>query len=787
MNQNTPATLLNDTFRSVFTFIDRPCFWLLGLMYKIFFNVASADIFSSGTISSFYRRVQLIIGVFMLFQLTITIVKGIINPEEMTDGKGGKNNVIYRVLVSLFMLVAIMPINIPGARNEYQIQLNNNGLLFGTLYSLQNRILSNNTIGRLVLGTNSVSSTSTTSTTASASNSTEENLEKSANIFTTTVLKGFIRINLKDGDLKDPGEGKEPEVLNENRMCTDIDDATLKIYTKLDSDPGDILDLVNASCTSAKSASWFGESLLNKALGFVKRASKTDRYVFAYIPILPAVTALIFAIILLSFSIDVAVRAIKLAMLRLIAPIPILSYMDPKGSKDGAFSSWVKALTSTYLELFVRLALVYFVIYLIQDLIVHGLVINTGGGVVGVLSFILICIGLFVFAKQAPKFLREVLGLKGEGTGLFSGLGAVAGAASGIGSARVSARASRDADIARATARAKAAGMSDQEAEKYANAYAGSLGNRGKHLLAGMAGGLVGAGTGMSAAAGAKDHQVKAALDAAAKRNAKVAAAGRDGGTFFGGLGAYGQRALTGETQADALETDFKRRAAQTKNEQTALKARQDALKTEQANNAHRKSIMDRAKSKASDSDKTTGTYRGITANYRDYHSAYTAAVNNGTGVHTQYRGADGSTITKAEFEGMSAAQQAQYVQESWFDYNGQRINMAEAQSIDMGLLDENQADYYNQVVAGTIDDNSITADRAAYREATGQDLEDHFGGDDGIKASFGSHANANSAESDAISRVSQDLSERSQQISEDRRAYPAERAAANANRFDGK
>jgi len=543
MNQNTPATLLNDTFRSVFTFIDRPCFWLLGLMYKIFFNVASADIFSSGTISSFYRRVQLIIGVFMLFQLTITIVKGIINPEEMTDGKGGKNNVIYRVLVSLFMLVAIMPINIPGARNEYQIQLNNNGLLFGTLYSLQNRILSNNTIGRLVLGTNSVSSTSTTSTTASASNSTEENLEKSANIFTTTVLKGFIRINLKDGDLKDPGEGKEPEVLNENRMCTDIDDATLKIYTKLDSDPGDILDLVNASCTSAKSASWFGESLLNKALGFVKRASKTDRYVFAYIPILPAVTALIFAIILLSFSIDVAVRAIKLAMLRLIAPIPILSYMDPKGSKDGAFNSWVKALTSTYIDLFVRLALVYFVIYLIQDLIVNGLVINTGTGAVGILSFILICIGLFVFAKQAPKFLREVLGMKGDSQGIFSGLGAVAGAVSGVGAGIAAGRASRMADETR-----QAFGE---------NVNPDSLFNRGKHIVAGITGGVLGAGAGIGAAAGAKDHQVKAAFDAVQKRNAANLAAGNDGSTLLGRTRSTVSRAFTGDTPGAAGERDI--------------------------------------------------------------------------------------------------------------------------------------------------------------------------------------------------------------------------------------
>ena len=528
MNQNTPATLLNDIFRSVFTFIDRPCFWLLGLMYKIFFNVASADIFSSGTILSFYKRVQLIIGVFMLFQLTITIVKGIINPEEMTDGKSGRNNVIYRVMVSLFMLVAIMPINIPNAKSEYQIQLNNNGLLFGTLYSLQNRILSNNTIGRLVLGTTSVSSTSTSSTTTTSSNSTEENLEKSANIFTTTVLKGFIRINLKDGKLKDPGEGKEPEVLNENRMCTDIDDETLKIYTKLDSDPGDILDLVNASCTSAKSASWFGEAAINKALGFIKRAAKTDRYVFAYIPILPAVTAIVFSIILLSFSIDVAVRAIKLALLRLIAPVPILSYMDPKGGKDGAFSSWVKALTSTYLDLFVRLALVYFVIYLIQDLIVNGLVINTGSGVVGVLSFILICIGLFVFAKQAPKFLKDALGIKSDYKifgGLAEGRAAMAIPAGAVGGA-----------ISR--------GVAAHE----------NGANIGKSILQGIAGGVGGAVNAGKGFMGQKEADGKALMNQVRAYNAKNYANASDDSTFGGRMVASMRGAVGLQNQVDLMD-----------------------------------------------------------------------------------------------------------------------------------------------------------------------------------------------------------------------------------------
>ncbi len=548
MNQNTPATLINDIFRSVFTFIDRPCFWLLGLMYKIFFNVASADIFSSGTILSFYKRVQLIIGIFMLFQLTITIVKGIINPEEMTDGKGGRNNVIYRVMVSLFMLVAIMPISIPGARSEYQIQLNNNGLLFGTLYSLQNRILSNNTIGRLVLGTNSVSSTQTTSTTTSSSNSTEENLEKSANIFTTTVLKGFIRINLKDGKLKDPGEGKEPEVLNENRMCTDIDDETLKIYTKLDSDPGDILDLVNASCTSAKSASWFGEAAINKALGFIKRAAKTDRYVFAYIPILPAVTAIIFSIILLSFSIDVAVRAVKLAALRLIAPIPILSYMDPKGGKDGAFNSWVKALSSTYLDLFVRLALVYFVIYLIQDLIVNGLVINTGSGVVGVLSFILICIGLFVFAKQAPKFLKDVLGIKSE-TGLFSGL-AQGRAAMAVPAGAVGGAISR--------------GVATHQ----------NGGNLGKSILAGMAGGVGGAINAGKGFMQQKDFDGKALMNNVRSYNAKNYSNASDDSTFGGRMAATMQSAVGLQNKAELMD----QKIARYQRAENAWKSVQNAL-----------------------------------------------------------------------------------------------------------------------------------------------------------------------------------------------------------------
>ena len=761
-DKSNPRNPLYAIVRNISMIIDGVAFGLLDVVYRLFFRVTTLDIISNEVILKFYGRIQLIIGVFMMFQLTLIILKGIMNPDSFMDSKTGGFNLITRISLALVMFALIIPINIENPQNEYQKQINNNGLLFGTLYSLQYRLLKNNTVGRLVLGTDATTSTDPDDS---------SRLTSASRIFTSTIVKTFYRINLKD-DVTEAEDGTTPDANESNWMCK-ASEWHSEEYQKADVNPESVIEMgMSDTCT----------------------VGGKERYAIAYSGFISFIAGFFFVFLFLSFTIEVAIRAIKLAILRLIAPIPIISYMDPKGSKDGAFNAWVKTLTTTYLDLFIRLAVIHFVLYVIEGLIKGGIVM--GDGRVRALATIIIIAGLLIFAKDAPKFFKQALGMKDEPFKLFGGLGEIAGAISGIGSARVSARASRDADMARY----RGQGMTEADATRAAR----SLGNRGKHLLAGMAGGIIGAGTGISAAAGAKDHQVKAALDAVAKRNAKVAAAGRDGGTFFGGLGAYGQKAVTGETQADALELDFKRREAEIKNEQTALKTRQDALKTEQANNAHRKSIMDRSKSKAADSTDTSGTYKGITANYRDYHSAYTAAVNNGTGVHTQYRAADGSTITNAEFEGMDAAHQAQYVQESWFDYNGQRIKMAEAQSIDMGLLDANQANYYDKAVqferdvangmseadaitAGGIKDDAILADREAYRTATAQDLEDHFGGGTGLKASFGRHANENGAESDAISRISQDLSERSQQISEDRRAFPAERAAANASRFDGK
>ena len=493
-SQLEPSSIVVDAIRKILSFFDRAAFWLLGLVYELFFNVASADLFANSSLMKFYGRMQLILGVFMMFQLALTILKGIVNPDTITDSKsGGAMQFVYRIAVSLVLLTLLVPFE-TGRSNEFEKQISNNGLLFGTLYSLQNRILANNTIGRLVLGTND---TNYFSTDLSAG---RETLRTSARVFTSTILKGFYRINLLPESSRPKHEdGKDDAIFNDNRVCQDFDDAMLNAYTRVDADPGEIISMVNETCSNSSIQG-------KKSLLTIFRGNKYYR--FAYNGFISMIVGFVFVVIMFSFTIDVAVRSVKLAVLRIIAPVPIISYMDPKGSKDNAFNTWVKTLSSTYLDLFIRLATIYFVLFIIQSMITNGVVINYGTGVIGVMSVIIIWIGLFAFAKQAPKFIRAIFGLKDEGPGLLSGfkalgegLGIAAVPLGAIGSAATNWRASRDENNAR-----------------HPNSIFNPLRNAGSALVGAIAGGYVG-----GKAAFGKDGSLNSVLDAQSKRNARRA------------------------------------------------------------------------------------------------------------------------------------------------------------------------------------------------------------------------------------------------------------------------
>jgi len=165
-----------------------------------------------------------------------------------------------------------------------------------------------------------------------------------------------------------------------------------------------------------------------------KKIGTEEKFVYTYQPILAVVFSGFTAYLLLTFCVQIAVRTVKLGFLQLIAPIPIISYVDPKSSQNGAFSNWVKLCISTYFELFIRIAALSFVILIV------GRFSSNLGDVEPILKIFLL-LGALVFAQQAPKLLTDMFGMKGSGDdtsktvkGMLKsalGIGAVGAAATG--------------------------------------------------------------------------------------------------------------------------------------------------------------------------------------------------------------------------------------------------------------------------------------------------------------------------------------------------------------------
>lgn len=179
---------------------------------------------------------------------------------------------------------------------------------------------------------------------------------------------------------------------------------------------------------------------------------KTNGYYSYDFNFLAIVVGVVIVILLLSITLKIGVRLFKMLILEVIAPIPIMNYIDPKASKDGAFAAWVKQMTTTFLDIFLHLGVVYIVILVLNKwledplgltgLFAEGSMPNSSIRV-GYLSVFLI-IALLMFAKDAPNFLKDALGIKHDKT-TSAGIAAVTGFGTGLVSGAISGRGVRGA------------------------------------------------------------------------------------------------------------------------------------------------------------------------------------------------------------------------------------------------------------------------------------------------------------------------------------------------------
>lgn len=377
--------------------IDVVVFSLLSWMLEGVFNLSSLML-NADFAKLIYTRIYVILGVFMVFKLTFSFLKYLVSPDAMTDKEQGVGKLVGRVVAMIIMLI-IFPIvffnPVPGDSQNRTL-----------LVVLQDGVVK--TLPRIILGQ---------AIDDEVNSADAVNAKDNGKGLALSMLKSFYYPSLCNEDSKNYDEGQKEECQKyfKGQQAT------------ISSNPNDNLEPSGIDSFKA-----FYGSVINEG--------QEGEYSYQYMWPLTTVTGILLIVIMGGICIDVAIRIFKLLILEVMAPIPIMTYIDPKASKDGSFAAWSKSLISTYIDLFVKLGTVYLVLLLASALFKQELFDKTAYERFSGLSYlyvqVFLVLGLFQFAKQAPKFIKDALGIKdnGGGSGGFMGkaLAGMAGAAAGF-------------------------------------------------------------------------------------------------------------------------------------------------------------------------------------------------------------------------------------------------------------------------------------------------------------------------------------------------------------------
>ena len=313
-------------------------------------------------------RIQVLFGVVMLFIVAFNLLTFIIDPS---DKKQTESKLIVKIIVSVGLLVV-------------------GNFAFGLLDKLQNAILDENTIEKLVTGTTNVDNYNQPSDEATAEGQ-----------YKTFISAGrWISYNLFFSFYTNP----------------DPDDASASGEPDLKKN---IMD---------------GEWKFHK---IVDHAKDDIRYQY---PIVSTFCGFLAIVMYVTFAIDIGVRAFNIMILRVLMPVAAMGYIIPKKGEQ-ILKNYLSTYMITYAQLFAKIFVSYLIVYLMMALM-SLLITDVGSGIISgemITSFnnqnfissfpiffraillILIFISLYFFYKKLPELIGKILGVKIEsGKGLLS-------------------------------------------------------------------------------------------------------------------------------------------------------------------------------------------------------------------------------------------------------------------------------------------------------------------------------------------------------------------------------
>lgn len=397
--------------RAVYNLLSTFVFQFIGFMVRSLYNLivmlADANLLGNDAFDKLKSNVFGLIGLFMVFKLAFSVIQYITNPDKIADQQAGAGKILTKVVVVLVLLGTI-------------------NTIFDKAFELQGLILKDAVLERLVFGQGSGEPDS-------------ENIDpnvgglgiKTSDYLAYSILAPFVTFNT-EADIWGDVEGTALDDCDEFIRATDVSQKEVChsycVETVIKNEDPDIYE---SMCEGLE------ERNMYKALIDVAMLQIDKTAVIHVDGLFGLLIGAICIVVLVIIAVSVAIRSVKLSFLSLIAPLPIITYIEPKDNSNSMFNKWLKETISTFLQLFIRLIAFYFAIMIITK------VLTTSGGVAGYsgttytfkeypLVIIFLIIGCFLFALQLPKLIENLFGSLGGFARDAKSTGALAAGVAGI-------------------------------------------------------------------------------------------------------------------------------------------------------------------------------------------------------------------------------------------------------------------------------------------------------------------------------------------------------------------
>ena len=379
------ATLLLELIMLVF---DTTAYGLAIVAISIFNGLARMDFFSTKAGASIYtditNRIYGIIGIIMIFFFTYQLIMLVINP----DGDTKTSSALVKKLITSVIMIAFFP------------------TLYHYMAVFQEHVLTEGTIFGIVTGT--------------ASGGDSDSMGRNTALIVYLSMyhpEGGGYQSLVDSDSMDENGNISVKTAQE---CYDDIHAAGGEGASLDTCQKWVDAVTDFKNKSAKSSWGIFGGITAFTLNLDLAHTVFEEGGSEYMIIITFVCGFVLAWYYISYAIDLGYRTIKLGFLQIISPAPLVMRIFPK--TDGAYKKWRHQMFVTYMEIFVRVAIIAFQIVIIQVIpkVVKGLFSTLlmskfyiGFGVVAMIF------GIMKFGKELPKLVKDMFS---NGSGLLDGI-----------------------------------------------------------------------------------------------------------------------------------------------------------------------------------------------------------------------------------------------------------------------------------------------------------------------------------------------------------------------------